>query len=337
MASDAEQAFLNKSPEAVGLYAKALAANPKWKDGWWRVGTLQYQKDQWADCRDSFAKLAALDAASSPAWSMQGLCEYSNREYEAAMQHLKRGQEIGAGEGIDEVAKFHLAKVYGKLGDFEAALGVYALMAQTYKEKQAWVTAAGVAALWRPQLPEDVPAQDRELIFLAGRAFWDAATRNVPEARKSFENLMAKYPNAPGVHYLYGGFAVLELPDEAIPAFEAELKVQPDHVGALTALAAEYLRRGEPAKGLPYGQKCAEKLPNSYATHALYGRLLAESGDLKNGVVQLEMARKMAPEDPQPHIALASVYAKLGRPEDAARERREFLKLKSMEKKPAER
>ncbi len=337
LSAQAEQAFQSKSPEAPALFAKALASNPKWKDGWWRLGTLQYQKDEWKECRDSFRKLSALDGNSSPAWSMLGLCEYSAQEYDAALQHLQKGQDLGSTVGIDEVAKYSLAKLYARSGDFEAALNVYALMARLYKEKAAWVTASGIAALWKPIFPEDIQAEDRELFFLAGRAFWDAAARNVPEAKKSFDTLLAKYPSAQGVHYLYGGFATLESPDEAAPAFEAELKVQPDHPGALMALAAEYLRRGEPAKGLPYGKKSVEKIPNSFASHALYGRLLAETGDLKNGLAELETAKKLGPDDPQPRIALASVYAKLGRQEDAARERKEFLRLKANEKKVVER
>jgi len=45
-------------------------------------------------------------------------------------------------------------------------------------------------------------------------------------------------------------------------------------------------------------------------------------------VKELEEARKLAPNSPQVRIALATAYGKVGRKEDAARERQEFLKLR---------
>ncbi len=50
--------------------------------------------------------------------------------------------------------------------------------------------------------------------------------------------------------------------------------------------------------------------------------------DVPRGIQELEEARKLAPGSPQVRIALATAYAKAGRKEDAARERREFLRLR---------
>jgi predicted Zn-dependent protease len=45
----------------------------------------------------------------------------------------------------------------------------------------------------------------------------------------------------------------------------------------------------------------------------------------------LEKARDLAPESPETRVALASAYAKVGRPQDAARERAEFQRLKNLQ------
>lgn len=61
-----------------------------------------------------------------------------------------------------------------------------------------------------------------------------------------------------------------------------------------------------------------------------------DSGEVENGIKELELAKKQAPGSPQTRIALASACAKVGRSEEAARERAEFLKLKQFAKKPGE-
>lgn len=337
LAADAESAFAAKRADAPALFAKALRSNPKWKEGWWRLGSLQYQADDWKNCRDSFRKLAELDPQSGTAWSMLGLCEFSAGEGDHAAEHLRRGIDLGVSGSIDTIAKVQLAKQYARSGNFEPALEIYANLAQTGKESPAIVTASGLAALWKPMLPEQVPEADRELVYLAGRAFWDAVARNVPAALVSFETLLARYPEAPGVHYLRGTFGILLSSDQAIPDFEAELKINPGHVGAIGAIAAEYLRRVQPEQAMPWAKLLLEKAPESAGAHAIYGRVLAETGDLKQAMVELELATRLAPGDARTHFALSGIYAKLGRPADAERERRESIRLSASEKKANER
>jgi tetratricopeptide (TPR) repeat protein len=337
LAAEAESARKTDAPEAADLYTRALALRPSWQEGWWALGSLHYEKDRYPQCREAFRRLTVLEVNSGPAFAMLGLCEFGAKEYDAAIADLGHGQQLGvANDALNEVARYHIAMLLTRAGDFENALGVLLELEQSGKEKRAYVILSGIAGLWKPMLPEDLPPDQRELVLLAGRAFCDAATRNVAAAKKSFEILLSKYPSTPGVHYLYGSFALIEDQDRALPAFEEELKISPQHVGALSAIAAEYLRRDEPAKGLPYARKCVELLPDGVACHAILGRLLAETGDLTGGAAELEIARKLGPDDPQPCIALASIYGKLGRQEDAARERREFLRLKAQSKKPGE-
>jgi len=95
------------------------------------------------------------------------------------------------------------------------------------------------------------------------------------------------------------------------------------------ALAAEYPHRGEVDKRLPYARRSMELHPGSIASHAMLGKLIVASGYSDHALQELESARGLRPEQPETRIALASLYAKLGREDDAARERREFLRLKN--------
>jgi tetratricopeptide (TPR) repeat protein len=329
----AEKAGEAGSPDAPALYRKALAANPRWENGWWSLGTLEYTGKRYPECRDAFRQLVHLSPKAGLTVTMLGLCEFGAHQEAEAIIHLRDGQDLGvSAPAIDKVGKYQLATLYVKRGLFEAALAVLAALAQSTDETPAYFSLTGVAALWKPMTPEEVPESDRELVYLAGRAFWYAAQRNAAAASEAMQDLVARYPATPGVHYLYGSYQLGENANQALEEFRAELKISPDHAGAISALAAEYLRRGDAASGLPYARQLVALLPDGLASHALLGRLLAEQGDIQGGVKELEKARAIDPNHPQPHIVLASLYAKLGRKEEAAHERQEFLRLKDRDK-----
>jgi tetratricopeptide (TPR) repeat protein len=97
----------------------------------------------------------------------------------------------------------------------------------------------------------------------------------------------------------------------------------------MVTIANEYIQRKDFQSALPYAQKATELEPQSFPAHVVLGRVLAEGDlDIPRGIQELEEARKLAPGSPQVRIALATAYAKAGRKEDAARERREFLRLR---------
>src|ERR1700680_3857867 len=53
--------------EAVALYRRAVALQPKWEEGWWSLGTLQYDQDHYAKAARAFEKVIALNPANGTA------------------------------------------------------------------------------------------------------------------------------------------------------------------------------------------------------------------------------------------------------------------------------
>jgi tetratricopeptide (TPR) repeat protein len=336
LAAQAEAAR-EKGQPAIPLYQRALKLNPAWMEGWWGLGTIHYTRKEYAECAADFEQFTRLEPSAGTGHAMAGLCLFPLKRYDEALSRLQLARKFGVpSDAIATPAMFTLAELQTKRGDFEAAMSILAEFAQLDKQGPAFIQLSGIAALWKPLFPDELPVADRELVFLAGAAFWEMGRRNIPAAREKFEDLAARYPSVPGVHYLYGSFEMMERPDRSIQLFEQELAVNPNHIGALVALGSEHLRRGDAVKAKPYALKSVDLAPKSYAPHTLLGRIYTETAELQPAVKELELARSLEPEDPQPHIALASVYAKLGRKEDAARERREFLRIQSNNKKPLE-
>jgi Flp pilus assembly protein TadD len=50
-------------------------------------------------------------------------------------------------------------------------------------------------------------------------------------------------------------------------------------------------------------------------------------GDLQNAIPPLEKAEALEPDRPMPHVVLSDVFSRLGREEDAKRERAEAERL----------
>ena len=81
--------------EALTLYKRALKLKPAWEDGWWNAGSIAYDLDQYTECAADFRSLAALKPDRAPAWTMEGLCEYQLRDYEATLKSLTQVERMG--------------------------------------------------------------------------------------------------------------------------------------------------------------------------------------------------------------------------------------------------
>lgn len=321
----------NHVDEAIALYKKGVALKPSWDEGWWSIGTLNYELDRFPEARDAFRHLTAIKPDVAVPWAMLGLCQYETRQYDQALANLRHGIALGLGQGQDiaDVADFHLALLLTRFEEYEASMKLLSVFAQRNLNHPSYIEAMGIAALRKPLLPAEVPPTDRLLIMDVGRVMFDAAALRTTEAGVEFKALVAKYPETPNIHYLYGSFLMFSDADGGLVEMKKELEISPAHVPAMVTIASEYIQRKQYKDGLPFASKAVELQPQSFPAHAVLGRIFVEGDiDLARGLSELEEARKLAPASPQVRIALATAYTKAGRKEDAARERQEFSKLR---------
>lgn len=317
--------------EAIQLYKKGTALQPSWNEGWWALGTLYYELDRFDEGRAAFRRLTVVKPEVGLPWAMLGLCEYETKHYEEALQHLRRGGDLGVDQDpdISAVAHYHLALLLTRFTEYEAAMKVLSVFAQRNINNPSYVEAMGIAALRKPLLPAEVPPAEHQLVMDTGRVMYDAAALHTTEAAAEFKILVDKYPETPNIHYLYGSFLLFSDADGGLAELKKELEVSPAHVPAMVTIANEYIQRKQFQDALPYGKKAAGLDPQSFPAHTVYGRVLVEGDiDVPRGLAELEEARKLAPSSPQVRIALATAYTKAGRKEDAAREREAFSKLR---------
>jgi tetratricopeptide (TPR) repeat protein len=324
----------NNVPEAIRLYQKAVALSPKWAEGWWFLGSLHYENDQYAPCRDSLRRFVALDQTVAAGYSLLGLCEFQTKEFGPSLAHLEKALSIGLPEGEDlmQVTLYHAAMLHTKARNFERAMQLCAYINRFQADDPKIVALMGVAQLRRPLFLQEVPQEDREMVMKLGRAFALQAERKMQESIRAYEEVVAQYPNVSSIHYAFGAVLLSSEPERGVEALKSELKVTPNHVPALVSLAAYYLKLGEPRSGLPYAERAAKAGPEEFPARATYGRILVEMDERQKGILELEAARKLAPDSPEVRFSLASAYGKAGRPAEAAKERQEFTRLKKLDK-----
>jgi tetratricopeptide (TPR) repeat protein len=315
--------------EALTLFEKGLKLNPAWKEGRWYLATILYDRDRYSEARDSFRMLSAADPKNGPVAVMLGLCEFETREFEQSLNDLQRGEELGLGENKDLIAaaSYHTGILLARVGRFEEAYESLMPLARQDNQSPSIIEAFGLATLRLPFLPAEIPPDKRELVLMAGRGTFGMATHHPAEAQRAFDDLIARYPGTPNVHYAYGVFLLTDQSDAALKEFQRELEISPDHLAATLQIAFEYIKRAEYEAALPYAENAVKISPNQFATHNALGRVLVETGHLERAITELELGARQAPDSPAMHFALAHAYSKAGRKADAARERATFLKL----------
>ncbi len=316
--------------EALASYGKAVQIRPKWPDGWWYLGAIFYEKDLYTQARDAFRNLAALQPERGPVWGMLGLCEFQMRNYEPAVIALQRGRALGfdGNQELESVVRYHAALLYIRFEKFEIAFEIlreFLRAGTNYSPKI--LEGFGLVILRVPLLPNEVPADKREEIVLAGDAGMKMAARRLEDARNAFATLVERYPNDANVHYSHGVFQLTQDADLGLKELQRALELDPAHQPAMVQIAFEYLKREQFNDGLPWAERAVQLSPKMYPARNVLGRILLELGQFDRAVKELEEGARLAPQSPEMHFALARAYTRAGRKQDADRERETFKKL----------
>jgi tetratricopeptide (TPR) repeat protein len=315
--------------EAISLYRKALKLRPSWVEGRWYLGTLLYDLERHEEARDALRRVIGAQPKNGPARALKGLCDFQLHDYDRALTELQAARALGLGGNRElfSVVRYHTAILLNRAEQFERAFDVLRELVLEGNETVSVVEATGISMLRMPLLPSEMPPERRELVLMAGRAGVKVAARRAPGARAAFEELVARYPETPNVHYAYGGLLLIEEPDAALEEFRRELKVSPSHVPAMLQIAFEQIKRGDYPAALPLAREAVELAPTLFPARNALGRALLETGDTPGAIEQLEAGVKLAPDSPEMRFALARAYTRGGRPADAERERAAFLRL----------
>jgi predicted Zn-dependent protease len=322
--------------DAIHLYREALHLKPAWRDGWWDLASLYYDQDRFQEAKETFHRYAALAPGKGPADAFLGLCEYELRDYDRALAYFRSWASAGwAGTPqLLDVAVFHFALLLTRDGEFVRALYLLAPEAAKAGDDPALAEAMGLASLRMRNVPEDYPPEKREMVWLAGKAavYLAQQPHDVERAQQFAVRLESRYPNEPGVHYFRGSlFAFGNKTDDAEREYREELRVSPEQVPAMIALAQIDLEKNELAEADALARKAVDLEPENGEAHHVLGRVLMVNHQMDASARELETAKHLAPDSPLVRSHLAMVYSRMGQSEKAKAEAQAFLVLKKKE------
>ena len=314
----------NKTAQAIDLYQQALQMKPAWKEGWWFLGTLAYAADQYKTGARAFAEFVKFDAQAAAGWAFLGLCEFETGDYPHALEHTRRGLQIRTGlePPVEQVLRFHEALLLTRAGLFDQAMPRFMPFVRRGVQDPTLISGVGLAALHRPLLPKEIPADQQALITAAGQSASLWMNGDSAKTTPAFQALVSRYSALPGVHYLYASYLLSFRPaEEAVVELKRELDVNPHSADARAMIALLMVRAGAASTALPLAKQAAADGPTCPMAQYTYGLILASTADLNQAIERLEAAERLDPANIEYHMGLAGAYSRAGRHEDARRER----------------
>jgi len=319
------------APQAIELYSQALQLKPGWSDGWWFLGSLEYEAEAYSAGRDALTHYLDLVPDAGPAWALRGLCEFETGDYTKSLTDIQHGLSLGAGKeaGAEKILRYHEALLLTRRGNFEGALQLYRPLTRGKIPNPELLVGIGLAGLRTPLLPGDLSAEQRDLHMAAGNAAFLFMAGDEKAAQQEFGKLFQRFPTAENAHYLYGSLLSPTDPDQALTEFKRELEISPSNAAAQLMVAWDSLTRSDSATALAYAKKVVAEEPTLPIARLVLGRALVETGDVTGGTELLEKELQREPDSLEIHFALARAYSKSGRKEDARRERLLCLRIEN--------
>lgn len=334
----AEARDANRLDEAAALYTKALALRPKWSEGWWSLGTIEYDEDHYAKAAQDFEKLIILEPSNGTAHAMLGLCQFELNQDELALNNLWKAEQLGIikNDELRHVALYHMGILQLRARKFGDAKETLDQLVKFGVRSNELVTALGLAVLLIN--PKDAPPQGTPgatVVEGAGRAEALLVNKGYDQAKQAYVQLISEYPDYPNLHFAYGRL-LLETneTDAAVEQFQLELKRDPQNVSSLLEIAAVRYQV-DSQEALPYAEKALKLAPRLPFTHYLVGLLRLDAGNPAGAIPELEIAQKSFPNESRIFFSLGTAYARTGHKVEAAKARAEFTRLHAKERERA--
>jgi protein O-mannosyl-transferase len=167
--------------------------------------------------------------------------------------------------------------------------------------------------------PNSVPAHKLNAEALEMQGKWD-------EAQREYEEILAKNPDQPSIHYLLGRL-LLSKPQgdaaaiqQAREQFQKELQIDPNNAGAEYILGEMARQGGQCDEAVPYFTRAAKLDPTFGDAFMGWGFCLVTLKKYEDAIAPLQMATRLEEGNPSAHYNLAVAFSRTGKRDEAEKE-----------------
>src|ERR1035437_999226 len=284
-------AHLGQFDEAIAIYQSTLPSLKDKNPVLLNLGLAYYKKGDLAKAREQFATL-----------------------HQAAPSNVQ--------------AAILLADTEIKLGDAESATGMLEPLEKANSRNPDFDYVLGLALIKSGHRRDGIPrlekagelAKGGDAYMLAGATLMDL--NEFEQARHDLEAALRLSPDLRGLHTLVGmARDKTGNQKEAEPAFRLAIKENPDDFDANLYLGALLYKRRQLEEAKVYLDHAVKLKPTDVMARYESAMLKSTSGEYETATRELEAVVKDNPDWLEPHVELASLYYKLHRPDDGAKER----------------
>lgn len=290
-------AHVGQFDEAIAMYESALPSLSLKNPVRLNLGLAYYKKGDLVNARRQFSTLYQAEPNNA----------------QVAILLADTDVKLGSPESAVNVLQ-PLQNVNSKNPDFEYVLGVGLIKAGHRREGVPHVEAAA-------QL-----GTSSDAYMLAGATLLDLD--DYEKARHDLEEALRLNPKLPGLYTLVGTARDKTGDQEnAEPAFRDAIQENPNDFDANLYLGALLYKQRKLDEAKLYLDRAVKLKPSDLMARYESAMLKSTSGEYESAAEQLESVVKDNPNWLEPHVELASLYYKLHRPADGAKERETVERL----------
>jgi tetratricopeptide (TPR) repeat protein len=167
--------------------------------------------------------------------------------------------------------------------------------------------------------PNSIPAHKLNAEALEMQGKWD-------EAQREYEEILAKNPDEPSIHYLMGRL-LLSKPQgdtasiqQAKEQFQKELQIDPKNAGAEYILGEMARQGGQCDEAVPFFTRAANLDPTFGDAFMGWGYCLVTMKKYDEAIAPLLVATRLEEGNPSAHYNLAVAYSRTGKRDEAEKE-----------------
>jgi tetratricopeptide (TPR) repeat protein len=296
---------------AQAKFASAVELDPKNANNWNGLGWSRLNTGKRKEAQAAFAQAVKLQPNHPAALNGLGQTALLLKQYDEAEKYLLKAAPTAP------AAYYGLARLYLLQGKYdEAAKWADKALAQAPDDEgMKRVAEAAHAKRLDDDLRRMIEPEDEAATSESAQRGWELLNRGMQrEAVEAFEAALKSNPNDLTAHNGLG-FALLNSGNvaEARPHFEACLKLNPNALGAMNGLARCLKAEGKTGEAVALWEQLVKKAPGVNAGTVGLAQTYFEEKQYDKAVPYLEQLVKADPKDPDARRKLEAARKALGK------------------------